>query len=64
MISDLDIWRAAHMLIERHGESAEIEALKMHAEMLIRVDAEGVGIWSRIRRAIHELQAQSEGLPH
>jgi hypothetical protein len=28
MVSDLDIWRAANLLIRRHGANAELEAAK------------------------------------
>ena len=41
MISDLDIWRAANLLIRRHGEDAEIEAAKRADQMLDRGDLDG-----------------------
>ena len=34
MVSDLDIYRAANMLIERHGADALIEAARMIDRML------------------------------
>ena len=64
MISDLDIWRAANLLIQRHGEDAEIEAAKRADQMLERCDLDGQVVWKRIRRAIVELQAPAKGPLH
>ena len=44
MISDLDIWRAATLLIQRHGEDAEIEAAKRADQMLERGDLDGQAV--------------------
>jgi len=41
MISDLDIWRAANLLIRKHGPDAELEAAKRADLMLNRADDEG-----------------------
>ena len=71
MISDLDIWRAANLLMREHGGEAEIEAVSradlLHASLkgsrpglrskLKRGDLDGQALWKRIRRAIVELQA-------
>jgi hypothetical protein len=40
MIVDLDIWRAANLLIRRHGADAELEAARLQ-DMLGRGDDEG-----------------------
>jgi len=64
MISNLDIYRAANMLIERHGAEALTEAAKMIGEMLERGDPEGRDVWQRIRQAIADLQAQPSGRAH
>lgn len=61
MISDLDIWRAANLLIVRYGADAEIEAATRADLMLERGDLDGQGVWKRIRRAIIELQAPAKG---
>lgn len=42
MVSDLDIWRAANLLIRRHGANAELEAAKCADLMLDRGDDEGL----------------------
>jgi hypothetical protein len=78
MISDLDIWRAANLLIRQHGDDAELAAARradlMHCRpvggslgfqpKLDRGDLEGQMVWKRIRRAIVELQAPPNGPAH
>ena len=61
MISDLDICRAANMLIERHGADAVIEATRMIDRMLDYGDLDGRQVWRRIRRAIEALRAPPGG---
>jgi hypothetical protein len=61
MVSDLDIWRAANLLIRKHGSDAELEAAKRADLMLDRGDDAGRLLWARIRRAIEELQAPRRG---
>ncbi len=64
MIPDLDIWRAANLLIRKHGADAEIEAASRADLMLDRGDREGQLLWVRIRRAIEALQAPPHGQPN
>jgi hypothetical protein len=64
LISELDIYRAANMLIERHGAEAVIEAAKTIDKMLDNGDLGGRAVWRRIRQAVVNLQAQPSGLPH
>jgi hypothetical protein len=64
MTSDLDVWRAAHLLIRNHGANAELEAAKRADVMLDRGDEDGRLLWARIRRAIEALQAPSSGRPN
>jgi hypothetical protein len=64
MISDLDIYRAANLLIERHGGDAMIEAARRIDTMLDRGDLDGRLVWLRIKRAIEALQAPPEGAVH
>ena len=52
MISDLNIYRAANLVIKRHGSDAVIEAARMVDRMLELGDPEGRALWQRIRRAI------------
>jgi hypothetical protein len=64
MISDLDIWCAANLLIRQHGSEAEIEAARRSDLMLERGDLDGQTLWKRIRGAIVELQAPPSGPLH
>ncbi len=55
MTSDLDIYRSAHLLIERHGDDAPIEAALRADELMEAGDMEGVAVWKMILKAITEL---------
>ena len=60
-VSDLDVWRAANLLICKHGANAEFEAAKRADVMLYRGDDDGRLLWARISRAIEDLQAPRRG---
>jgi len=45
MIPEIDIWRAANLLIRRHGVNAELEAAKRADLMLDRGDDKGRLLW-------------------
>jgi hypothetical protein len=64
MASDLDIWRAANLLIRTHGPDAELEAAKRADLMLDRGEDDGRLVWARIRRAVEALQAVPSGTPN
>ena len=57
MTSDLEIYRSAKLLIDRHGDDAVIEAAMMADKMLEQGDLDGLATWNRILRAIEELRA-------
>ena len=61
MTPDIDIWRAANLLIKQHGEDAEIVAAQRADQMLERGDRDGRLVWLRIGWAIVELQAAPSG---
>ncbi len=56
MTSDLDIYRAANLLVQQHGEDAPIEAAMRADAMLEAGDLDGYAVWKRILRAVGELQ--------
>jgi hypothetical protein len=56
MTEDIDIWRAAHLLVKRHGADAAIVAAQRADEMLAQGDLDGQSIWKRIVNAVRELQ--------
>lgn len=64
MISDLDIWRAAHMLVKQHGVDAETVAARRTDELMEREDWDGHAVWLRIAGAVIELQAPPTGPAH
>ena len=55
MTSDIDIFRAANLLIKQHGDEAPIHAAMRADELLDAGDFDGCGLWKRIIRAIEEL---------
>ena len=56
MISDPDIYRAAKLLLDQHGEDAELRASERADELLDAGDMVGVATWKAILRAIAELR--------
>ena len=64
MVPDIDIWRAANLLIREHADDAEIVAARRADEMLERGDHDGQRVWLRIKQAIIELQAVPVGKPN
>ncbi len=55
MISALDIYRAASVLIDQHGADAPIEAAMRVDAMLKAGDLDGRAEWRRILAAVEEL---------
>jgi hypothetical protein len=55
MIDDLDILRAANILIKRHGSDAALAAAQRADELLEAGDPDGCAIWKRILSAVREL---------
>ncbi len=56
MTEETDIWRAAHLLVKRHGDDAEIAAAQRADECIAEGDLDGQMIWKRILAAVRELQ--------
>ena len=53
---EIDIWRAAKLLIERHGDEAPIHAAMRAEELLADSDTDGCATWKRIATAIEGLR--------
>ena len=62
-MNDPDIWRAANLLLKRHGADAAMVAAERADELLAAGDVEGCTIWKRILLAVTELArtAPAEG---
>ena len=58
-VADLDIYLAAQVLVDLHGDAADIEAAKMVDEMADKNDAAGATKWKRILAAVDELLADA-----
>ena len=56
MIADVDIWRAANLLVKQHGFDAALVAAQRADDLLAQGDVEGERIWKKITQAINELQ--------
>jgi hypothetical protein len=52
MVSDLDIWRAANLMMWQHGAAAELEAARLQDLMLS--DNEVAALAQLLRRAIND----------
>ncbi len=57
MISDLDIYRTAKLLVDKHGTDAPIHAAMKADAMLDKGDMGGAAMWRRVIKAIEELLA-------
>ncbi len=55
MTSDLDIYRAANILVKQHGADAPIRAAMRADELLEAGDLAGLAVWKRIVKAVEEL---------
>ena len=55
MIIERDVWRAAKLLIDQHGEEARIHAAMRVDEMSDVGDLDGQAVWKAILKAVLEL---------
>ncbi len=58
MLSDLDLWRAANVIIKRYGDGAATEAAMRADEFLDQGNLDSKRLWIRIMQAIEELQRE------
>jgi hypothetical protein len=64
MVSDLDIYRAANLLINRDGFDALVEAARLLDVSLDRDDSKARLVWLRVKKAIEALEARSTTTIH
>jgi hypothetical protein len=55
MVEDIDIWRSAKILVDRHGADAPTVTERRASEIIAKGDVEGLAAWKRIGAAIKEL---------
>jgi hypothetical protein len=63
MIDDLDIFRAAKLLVDHHGTLARAHATERAAELQAGGDAVGHAVWLRIAAAVDDLLVVEAGGP-
>ena len=56
MIPEIDIYRAANILVKRYGEDAALEAAQRADVMLERGDMDGCAVWKQIVKAVEAVQ--------
>ena len=56
-IDDIDIYRFAKLLIDKHGNEAAITATKRATELLDAGDVDGYAVWKRVQQAIEQLES-------
>ena len=57
-MAEIEIWRAANVLVKQHGEDAAIIATQRADALLAEGDVEGERVFKRVVKAINELQRE------
>ncbi len=55
MITDLDIYRSAQVLVKQDGQDAPVHAAMNADAMLEKGDLDGYAVWKRVLMAVEEL---------
>ena len=55
MIPEIDIWRAANLMLKRYGEKALEESATRADELAAADDHDGAATWRRITNAVVQL---------
>jgi hypothetical protein len=65
MIPEIDIWRAASLMLKRYGEKALEESAARADELFAEQDHDGAAVWRRIIDAVRQLaNTKPSGRPH
>lgn len=56
MVQDIDIWRAANLLLKQHGADADLTSTQYGDEMLAKVDLDGRRVWRQTPQAIEKVR--------
>ena len=59
MTDDIDVYRSATLLIDKHGAEASIHAAMKADDMLERGDMDGRAVWLRIVDAINDMHRET-----
>jgi hypothetical protein len=60
MTTEIDVYRSAKLLIEKHGDAASIHAATRADAIHMAGDLDGYTVWKRIIRAIDILHSRPE----
>ena len=63
MTDEVDIYRAAKLLLDQHGDEAAIHAAMRADDLMAVGDMEGAATWKRILGAIDVLARRRNGGP-
>jgi len=55
VIPEIDIWRAAQLMLKRYGEKAEAESAARAGKLASAGDDDGATTWRRIMAAVTQL---------
>jgi hypothetical protein len=65
VIPEIDIWRAATLMLKRYGEKALDESAARADELAGQDDYNGAAVWRRITDAVgHLVNTTPSGTPH
>ena len=56
MIPEIEIWRAANLMIKRYGDEAQAESAKHAEELAADGDHKGAAVWRRGVDAVEQLE--------
>jgi hypothetical protein len=59
VIPEIDIWRAANLMLKRYGDKALEESAARAEELAAQDDHKGVAVWRRITDAVSQLANQT-----
>jgi hypothetical protein len=59
LIPEIDIWRAAQLMIKRYGDNALEESATRANEVALAGDEDGAATWRRIMTAVTQLANQT-----
>lgn len=59
MLPEIDIWRAASVMLKRYRDTAWFEAARRTDGMLDAGDIEGAAVWRRVLKVIEKLQTST-----
>ena len=58
-MDDIDIFRSAKLLLDKHGRDAQLIAIKRATKMLDAGDMDGYAVWKRIVGATKNMQRET-----